>query len=462
MSLWRYIREHMEDHLAQTVGEDRNKMTYEELIVLAENIADKLKGEKSCAIYCHSEMSTAIALMGCFAAEITAIPLSWRYGENHCKKILEFISPTCVITDWEGDLGIYHISDSQYIPPEENPALIMCTSGTTGTPKGVMLTEGNICTNVGDIAEYFDMNTDDKILISRPLYHCAVLTGEFLTSLIKGVQIEFCSKNFNPLDIIRLWKKEQISVFCGTPTLLRVLSRFTPKDKSVSLRHIVISGECMSESVGREIKECFSCAKIYHVYGLTEACPRVSYMPPEHFSEYPGYVGRPLKSVEIKIINPNTDARVKQGEKGILWVRGENIMMGYYSAPALSKKVLKDGWLCTGDIASIDDTGWLKIYGRNDDLIIRAGMNIYPQEIEAELKKDTRTKDVFIYGYNDSKYGVQIGMDISGDYKDRNEVHDLCKKILPSYQIPSKINLLSELRKSASGKVIRVKNDAGT
>ena len=130
-----------------------------------------------------------MALLSCFAANTPAVPLSIKYGENHCKKIMDLIQPSCIITDTDGELQVVYLSYTDYKKMGPHPALIMCTSGTTGVPKGAMLSEKNIITNVKDIAEYFNIDNKDSILISRPLYHCAVLTGEFLVSLIKGVKI---------------------------------------------------------------------------------------------------------------------------------------------------------------------------------------------------------------------------------------------------------------------------------
>ncbi len=460
MILWNYLSEYMRKHPSKTVGEGDLEITYEKLMLYAEAFAKKLKGQKCCAIYCKSELAASIALLGCFAAGVTTVPLSLRYGEAHCKKILSFISPTCIITDNGGEFGICDISDSDYEEPDIHPALIMCTSGTTGTPKGVMLSEENIIANVCGISEYFNLNTSDTILIARPLYHCAVLTGEFLCALIKGANVEFYSEAFNPIKIVKIWREHAITAFCATPTLLSMIARFMRKGENPPLRHIVVSGECMNEAIGREIAATFPHSEIYHVYGLTEASPRVAYMPPEYFIKNPDRVGVPLVNVQLKIMSKGGRDVTDTGEHGVLWVRGDNVMLGYYKNPVLTSTVIRDGWLCTGDIASIDTHGFLKIYGRSDDMIIRAGMNIYPQEIEAELKRDGRVKEVLAYGYTDKNGRMQIGLDICGDFSDTNEVHALCCELLPSYQIPTEIRILDSLEKNGSGKVIRSKQHA--
>ena len=144
MRLWTYIKEHMMEHSEQQICENDASLTFEEMVIWVENFAEQLRGKKCCAILCHSEMAASMALLACFAAEVTAIPLSMRYGAIHCNKILDAISPDGIIMDDGDGLNVLTISDSTYIMPEVPPALIMCTSGTTGKPKGAMLSERNI------------------------------------------------------------------------------------------------------------------------------------------------------------------------------------------------------------------------------------------------------------------------------------------------------------------------------
>ena len=209
----------------------------------------------------------------------------------------------------------------------------------------------------------------------------------------------------------------------------------------------------MSYEVGMKIYEAFSNCKIYHVYGLTEASPRVAYLPPEYFKEYPNFVGYPLKSVSIDVLNKSGKI-CHEDEEGILYIKGDNIMIGYYGDSEKTQETIKDGWLCTGDIVYVNTLGFIRVRGRKDDLIIRAGMNIYPTEIEARLKKDPRVKEALVYGF-DNQFGTQIGLKIVGDFESIHEVKKLCASALPSFQIPVDIEILDELPKNASGKVIR-------
>lgn len=454
MKLWDTLKESMLRFPDREIREGEACITYEEMAVFAELFACKMAGIRCCAILCRSELAAAMALLSCFAGGITAVPLSHRYGEAHERKILETISPEAVITDDNASFQIHLIKKYTYRPPKHPPALIMCTSGTTGTPKGVMLSEKNIQTAVLNVTDYFGIGREDTVLITRPLYHCAVLTGEFLTALRKGCCIRFYSGAFSPQVILQMIDRYRITVFGGTPTMLAMMARFNRKRSAETLRHISISGESMSRDSGKKIAEAFPNAAVYYVYGLTEASPRVSYLPPELFPAYGDYVGIPVRSVTVRI-EKNDGTAAKTGEEGTLWIKGENVMMGYYRDSAATGKVLRNGWLCTGDIAVLTEKGLLKIKGRRDGLIIRAGMNIYPQEIEFALQSDPRVKEVMAYGIRDADEGMRIGLKAAGDFTSADEVREICAARLPAYQMPSVIEIIKELEKNASGKIKR-------
>lgn len=453
MNLWNYLKNHIAEHKNSKICECSKELTFEETATWVEDFATQLNGVDICAILCSSEMAAAVSLLACFAAGVTAVPLSKRYGDTQCNKMLEMVNPDAVITDDDSEISVRKIKECKHEAPDEHPSLIMCTSGTTGMPKGIMLSDKNIISNISDITEYFAVGEKDTILISRPLYHCAVLTGEFLTGIVKGANICFYSGNFNPIRIFETIEKNGITAFCGTPTMLSVMARLMRRPSAETLRHICISGECMSAETGQQIRAAFPLARIYHVYGLTEAAPRVCFLPPELFDVYPDFVGIPLRSVYVKLMN-KSGKECKEHEDGILYVKGDNVMLGYYKDKKRTHDVLKDGWLCTGDIAVINDAGLIRIKGRKDDLIIKAGMNIYPAEIEGAMKCDPRVKEVLAYGFP-SRFGTQIGIKLVGDFSSVDDVKKLCIKCLPYYQMPTAIELTNKLSKNGSGKIIR-------
>ena len=458
MELWRRLKRKLLARPEQTVCEGEANMTYAALAGCAEALAVRLTPFRCCAILCGSERLAAVSLLGCFAAGVTAVPLSARYGETHCRRVLGALRPDAVITDEGGELRVQPFPDAGYRIPERHPAVILYTSGTTGVPKGVMLGVDGLLANVTDIAAYLAVGERDTILIVRPLYHGAVLTGEFLTALWKGLRVCFDSGVFHPSLLPGLLRESGAAVVCGTPTLLSLAARFLrgPQQK---LRAVCVSGECMDARTGLRLAEAFPAADIYHVYGLTEAGPRVSYLPPALFRDHPDSVGIPLRTAAVQI--RRRDGRpAAPGEIGSLYVRGRSIMLGYYGAPEATDAVLQNGWLYTGDAALLDENGLLYIKGREDDMINKAGMNIYPQELESALLADPRVREVTAYGFR-SPSGVQIGLKLAGDFGSVREVRALCRDVLPAYAMPAKIECLLELDKNGSGKLKRGEEHAG-
>ncbi|MBS5724703.1 MAG: acyl--CoA ligase [Clostridiales bacterium] len=455
--LWEYIEEKMLRHPDSTLKEGDACITYKGAVAFAKEFAKRL--EASCyGILCRSELSGALAILSCIAAGATFLPLSYRYGRKHCENIFQTVHPEYMITDIIGELRPVKLDDGTYREPVgERPAAILCTSGTTGKPKGIMLSEKNLCTNLSDIRRYFAIGPADKILISRSLYHCAVLTGELLTSLCQGTHVHFFSESFRPGEILRKINAEEITVLCGTPTMLTALARFERRAVSEDmLRTIAISGECLDAARARTIRDAFPAAKIYHVYGLTEASPRVTFLPPEQFAVQGTCVGYPLHSLQLRVVNQRGKA-VCVGETGELCVRGDSVMMGYYNDPAATAAVLRGGWLHTGDMAVMSREGLVKIRGRKDNMIIRGGMNIYPQEIEKSLSMDTRVREVMAYGISDPLFGEKIGLRIAGNFAGRGEVLRMCRRMLLPYQMPAVVELMDELPKNGAGKIIRKK-----
>lgn len=231
---------------------------------------------------------------------------------------------------------------------------------------------------------------------------------------------------------------------------MTMLSRFVREPQELSIRLLSISGECMTEGMARAIRRAFPQANVYCGYGLSEASPRVAYLPAEDFDKDPTCAGIALPSVKIRIARSNGKDSAR-GEVGEVFVKGNNVMTGYFDDVERTRKTVKKGWLHTGDLGYIDRNGRLYIKGRKDDLIIRAGMNIYPAEIENTLSADSRVREIQVYGYskNDTQ---EIGMTVSGDFYSVNEIMKMCRKYLPSYQMPSKIDLVSALEKNTGGK----------
>lgn len=453
--LWTQIKNRMLTHSEQMIEEGETKLTYREMAERAEELAQSLSHGRY-AIRCTSELYTGLAILSCLAAGATAIPLSSRYGELHCERILKLTAPHYIFTDTGGSLAVHRCETVDAAAPDADCALIMCTSGTTGVPKGAMITEKNLFANLNDIDRYFDLRCTDTILITRPLYHCAVLTGEFLISLCRGVHIRFYTGAFNPA-VLTEQLQNGVTVTCATPTLLTLLARAANRvADSYPLRLIVSSGERMTKESATAIRRAFPEARIMNVYGLTEASPRVAYLPPELFDSYPEFVGFPLHSVVAKIVD-GSNTEVPRGTEGELIVQGPSIMSGYYRAPDATRNTLKDGWLHTGDIAYMDNDGKIAIRCRKDDMIILAGMNIYPQEIESSLCEDERIAEVLAYSACDPAGRRHIAIRAVAPMLTKKDVLKICRQKLPPYEQPTVIDIVEQLPRNASGKLLRPK-----
>lgn len=464
--IWDFLTARMREHPNATVSGGGETLTFAGLVGQALRLSRGLpKG--TIGLDCSSELNTARGLLACFAAGATAAPLSPRYGEEHCRKIVESVGLTRFLTDRGGELRLERrdslLPDAKTEEDDlSGVELIMCTSGTTGRPKGAMITGRGLAANLRDIESYFRIGPPDRILISRPLYHCAVLTGEFLISLIRGVDIVLYDGAFNPARILETVRSEKITVLCGTPTLFYHLSLLASRlPEPVGLRTAAVSGECLTPAVAAGMRSMLPDAAIYNVYGLTEASPRVCWLPPERFDEKPASVGVPLPSLRLRVVDEQ-GRDLPAGETGELLVSGPSLMKGYYRQPEQTARVLRDGWLHTGDIAVMDGEGMASIRSRRDNLIIRAGMNIYPQEIENALEQDERVREALAYGLPDGRGSRRIAVKVvmADPAATRSDFLDVCRRRLSPYQIPDTVEFVERLERNASGKLLRPRTDA--
>lgn len=480
-NIWKFLFDHMVLYNNSVIKSNYATYSYKNLLekvgVVSTLFDNHMPVGAKAAILCKYQINTAIALLMCWKSGMIPIPLSTHYGKEHYENIIRNIKPDVLITDmpdiqccsinlmFDLETGMFSRSsgpDDINIETElSDVALIMCTSGTSGKPKGVMLTHSNLINNVKDICCYFQPSHGDTILIARPLYHCAVMVGEFLFSLIRGLNIHFYDGQYAPKTILKM-TCDGVTTLCGTPTMLNHQAMFVKQSGEVMshIKYIAVSGECLTDNVAKNIRKCFCEANIYSVYGLTEASPRVSYLPPSLFDDYPTSVGLPLNSVKIRIVDINGE-EVAEGVDGCLQVTGPNIMKGYYMNKALTKSVISGHWLSTGDIAYIKN-GLLYIKSRSDDMIIKAGMNIYPAEVENILSKLNFISEVLVYGIpKGDGWGIAAKVVLNDENRayDAKTINKYVRQILPAYLYPDVLQVVDCIPKNASGKIIRKKDN---
>lgn len=475
--MWEYIKKNLEENASSVIKEyDYGKTyTYLDLLHEIESIEKDEQilafGGAKCAILCRKDIETVKALLLCWRVGMTAIPLSLNYGQKHCKSIIETTAPDIIISDdlelCDGlDIAVIIVNGKIYSSPDihitieeelQNVEIMMCTSGTTGDPKAIMFSGKALQKNVELISCYFTVSPNDTILICRPIYHCAVLVGELLLAIQAGANIVFYSGGFQPFLIADMLRKYDVTVMCGTPTLFKNLADcLKHRGTKGKLKTVALSGEYLLMEYARSIRACFPQAKIFNVYGLTEAGPRVSYLSYNKFDKPPQSVGQPLPGVEIKIMSMDADNN-KNEQVGEVWVKSPSLMLGYYKAPDITRTRFQGEWFNTGDIGTIDKNGDLYILGRTDEMIIKAGMNIYPQEVERKILEIPEVKDVLVYGQIVNGVERIIAEII---LQDKCEIHlnKLKEKMLytlPEYMMPAQVFLVKDLPKNASGKKVR-------
>lgn len=472
--LWNVLNKALKENANALISEHNgNTQTYGNLLLEIEEKCSSLDKRNlyglKCIILCKKSSEALKMLLLCWSLDMVAIPASFHYGEDNINSILNVTKPDLILTDDEdidivGNVPIFTFSNwngnncGQETDLElDKIEILMCTSGTTGKPKASMLTGQAIATNINMILNYFQLDSADNILVCRPLYHCAVLVGEVLVSIIKGVNILFYSGGFNPIIVSRIVFEKNITVMCGTPTILKGVADYLKyKDRTKKLHMIAVSGEFLLPEYASKIEEAFPETQIYNVYGLTEAGPRVSYLPYKDFDSKPESVGIPLKGVKIRIVSKG--GLEKKGKIGNIQIKTPSLMKGYYGSLEKTISRFCGEWFDTGDIGYFDENGYLYVVGRSDDMIIKSGINIYPQEVESKLVKMVEIEDAIVYGKLEKNI-EQIYADIipSQLFKDisEQEMKIRISKIIPSFLMPYEIHLVEHFPRNASGKVMR-------
>jgi fatty-acyl-CoA synthase len=340
------------------------------------------------------------------------------------------------------------------------------TSGTTGFPKGVMLTHYNILNNGFWIGENQRFTTADRVCLPVPLFHCFGCVLGVLAAVSHGSTMVILEK-FDPVGVMTAVEQEKCTALYGVPTMfIAVLDHklFSKFDFS-SLRTGIMAGSPCPVHVMRQVIEKMYMHEITICYGLTEASPVISQtLPGDDIRKRTETVGRPMPHVEVEIVDPETGRELAQGQQGEVCCRGYNVMKGYYNmAEATRKTIDADGWLRTGDLGVIDADGYLSITGRHKDMIIRGGENVYPREVEEFLFGLEGIADVQVAGVPSKKYGEEVGAFVikkAGSDLTAEDIRDFCRGRISRYKIPKHIAFVDSYPMTASGKVQKYKLQA--
>ena len=337
------------------------------------------------------------------------------------------------------------------------------TSGTTGFPKGVMLTHRNILNNGYYIGERQKFTEDDRLCITVPLFHCFGIVLAVMAIITHGatmVMIEL----FDPLMVLGAVQKEKCTALYGVPTMF--IAEFSHPMFDIfdlsSLRTGIMAGSpCPIEAMKKVVKDMHM-TEITSVYGLTEGSPGFTQTSVDDpLEKRVETVGKPLPNCEVKIVDPETGETLGTNQTGEICCKGYNVMKGYYKMPEKTKEVIdKDGWLHSGDLATCDEEGYYSIVGRIKDMIIRGGENIYPREIEEFIHTIDGVMDVQVVGIPDEKYGEIIGAFIikeDGSQLTSEDIRDYSSNKIARYKVPKHVFFVQEFPLTASGKIMKFK-----
>lgn len=446
------------------------ELSYSELDDVIKKIADECFADiERCniGIVVNSPMLFTMSLMAVSYLGCVAVPIYAHTGKEKKKDLVKQFSLEYVIfekgydvlnceesTTVLSDLIIHKEVSVGKNHSDKNCEIILLTSGTTGAPKGIMLSRDNIKSNVEAIGDYLRLTLNDKIFMVKNMNHSSSIIGELLVGLDNMCTIVFNSKVLTASSMVNSICDNNITVFFAVPTILREIilkHKQLNLEKIGHLRIINFYGAPMSSQDIDKLVELLPNCNLIYSYGLTEASPRVTYIMGSDLLKKAGSSGRPIKNVKIEISNKGID------NNGEIVVSGPNVMLGYYNDAEKTRKTIVDGKLYTGDYGYIDEDGYLYVQGRKDNMIISAGKNIYPEEIEQVLQTAEGVKEVLVRNISDDK-GVEkfIAYIVTDDIEpNMSSLFEVCKNRLENYKIPSKFVYVKELEKTPSGKIVR-------
>jgi long-chain acyl-CoA synthetase len=339
---------------------------------------------------------------------------------------------------------------------DDDTAVLLYTSGTTGTPKGAELTHSNLASNVEASRKLIDIGSDAVVLGALPLFHSFGQTCSMNAVVAAGATLTLIPR-FEPGKALEIIERDKVTIFEGVPTMYVALVSFPEADKhdTSSLKVCISGGAALPGEVLRAFEEKFGCP-ILEGYGLSETSPVASFNHRE-IGRKVGSIGTPIEGVSMKVVDDD-GKELAQGEVGEIVIQGPNVMKGYWNKPEATAEAIKDGWFHTGDMARVDEEGFFFIVDRKKDMIIRGGYNVYPREIEEVLYEHPAVREVAVIGVPDSEWGEEVGAAVAlnaGAEATPEELREYAKGQVAAYKYPRHVWIVDELPKGPTGKILK-------
>jgi len=372
------------------------------------------------------------------------------------------VGAECWVVDDAGLTKLIADLPEQNTPVEcgdHDVAVILHTSGTTGKPKGAMLTHGNLSRNCEvSVRTLVETGQDDVVMGCLPLFHVFGLTCGLNGTVFAGGMLTLLPR-FEPRKAIEIIERDAVTVFQGVPTMYSALLSVAdqaPPGAMRTLRTCVSGGAALPVQVLADFEKAFGCT-VLEGYGLSESSPAAAFNHPNR-PRKPGSIGTPIEGVEMRVVDLD-GVEVPQGEAGQIQIRGHNVMKGYWNLPEATKETITaDGWLNTGDVGRVDEDGYFYIVDRTKDMIIRGGYNVYPREIEEVLYEHPAVAEAAVIGIPHDSLGEEVGAAVAlkkGAAVTADELRDYVKARVAAYKYPRLVWLVDALPKGPTGKLLK-------
>jgi long-chain acyl-CoA synthetase len=384
---------------------------------------------------------------------------AWEGFADDAKRGAQDAGAECLIVapgEFEQTVGAASPRTEVVETDDTDTAVILYTSGTTGTPKGAELTHANLVRNCEVCRKLFGLGSEAVTLGALPLFHSFGQTCGMNATIAAGGTLSLIPR-FDPGKALEIIVRDRVNLFEGVPTMYgAILHHPTHKDYDTSTLELCVSGgSALPVELLRGFEQEFAC-KILEGYGLSETSPVASFNHPDR-ERKPGSIGTPIEGIEMRAVDDQGD-EVPQGDVGEIAIRGHNVMKAYWNRPEATREAIRDGWLYTGDMATVDQDGYFFIVDRKKDMIIRGGYNVYPREIEEVLYEHPAVREAAVIGVPHDEYGEEIGAAIvlkQGSSATAAEIRDFVKEQVAAYKYPRLVWFVDVLPTGPTGKILK-------